>query len=245
MLLMVKHPEAWLSQVQAYQSRIMAQLPESRANRLSMKRDALQPDTLTDFALVRVVTGVVGLKLRDNRIFALETGDCWVGDIGQLVEWYQEGAVELDVWTWDEWSAHEVASLLTGFQDLLLDLMTYNTKVPPDPMPGFEFFKSGDVIIKEGEEADSVITLIQGRAKVMVGNQQVGVVKENEIIGLQAMLLKTERTASVIADGPCSAVRVAYDKFRSLIESRPELVISTMETMARHIDRANQQLTQG
>ncbi|MEJ2061667.1 MAG: cyclic nucleotide-binding domain-containing protein [Reinekea sp.] len=123
--------------------------------------------------------------------------------------------------------------VIHSFNDLLIKLFQHNTQIPPDPTPGFEFFQSGEVIIKEGEAADSVYTLVHGKAKVQVGGVQVGVAKENEILGLQAMLLHSNRTATVIADGPCSAVRVDYDKFRSLIETRSDLVFVTMETMAQ------------
>jgi hypothetical protein len=197
-----------------------------------------------NWAMVRVVSGLVGLKIETNRVLALEAGDCWLGYPGGLLNWYQEGAVEIEVWTWKGVSQNIIPNIIHGFSDLMLTLLNHNTQVPPDPMPGFEFFKSGDVIIQEGDIADSVYTLIQGRAKVTVKGTPVGEAKENEIIGLQAMLLKSTRTASVVAEGPCSAVKVTYDKFRSLIETRPELVISTLETMAQQIDRANQRMTE-
>lgn len=243
MLLLVKHPENWHHKAQTQQFFALKHFDAHEFERLVIKRGSLEDLPVESWALIRVVEGVVGLRLADNRVMALEAGDCWLGYPGGLVSWYQEGAVILDVWSWQGVSQPIIPNIIHGFSDLVLDLMSHNSQVPPDPMPGFEFFKSGEVIIQEGEEADSVYTLIQGKANVKVQSTQVGVAKENEIIGLQAMLLKSTRTASVIADGPCSAVKVTYDKFRSLIETRPELVISTLETMAQQIERANKQLT--
>ncbi len=243
MLVMVKHPENWINKAQTQQFFALKNFDAIKPERMTLKREQLVDMPVENWALVRVVEGVIGLKIEENRIFALEAGDCWLGYPGGLLQWYQEGAVQLDVWTWKGVSQHVIPGVIHRFSDLMLTLLNHNTQVPPDPMPGFEFFKSGDAIIKEGEPADSVYTLIQGRAKVTVQGKEVGVAKENEIIGMQAMLLKTTRTATVIADGPCSAVRVAYDKFRSLIETRPELVISTLETMAMQIERANQRMT--
>ncbi|WP_196159217.1 Crp/Fnr family transcriptional regulator [Reinekea sp. G2M2-21] len=244
MLLMVKHPESWIHKAQTQQFFALKNFDAGKSTRMVFKREELAETPAEDWALVRVVDGLIGLKMDDNRVMALESGDCWLGYPGGVMQWYQEGAVTLDVWTWKGVPQAVIPSVIHGFSDLVMSLLNHNTQVPPDPMPGFEFFKSGEEIIKEGESADSVYTLIQGKAKVTVQGKQVGVAKENEIIGLQAMLLKTTRTATVVADGPCSAVRVAYDKFRSLIETRPELVLSTMETMAQQIERANKRMTE-
>lgn len=243
MLLLVKHPENWQHKARTQQFFALKHFNADNFERIEMKRDAFEDLPVENWALIRVVEGVIGLRLAENRVLALEAGDCWLGYPGGLVSWYQEGAATIDVWTWQGVGQSIIPNIIHGFSDLLLDLMSHNSQVPPDPMPGFEFFKSGEVIIQEGEEANSVYTLIQGKANVKVGDTQVGVAKENEILGLQAMLLKSTRTASVIADGPCSAVKVSYEKFRSLIEARPELVISTLETMAQQIERANKQMT--
>jgi hypothetical protein len=241
---MVKHPENWLHRAQSQQFFALKNFDSVSPERFSLKREELADMPVENWAMVRVVSGLVGLKIETNRVLALEAGDCWLGYPGGLLNWYQEGAVEIEVWTWKGVSQNIIPNIIHGFSDLMLTLLNHNTQVPPDPMPGFEFFKSGDVIIQEGDIADSVYTLIQGRAKVTVKGTPVGEAKENEIIGLQAMLLKSTRTASVVAEGPCSAVKVTYDKFRSLIETRPELVISTLETMAQQIDRANQRMTE-
>ncbi|EAR07695.1 Crp/Fnr family transcriptional regulator [Reinekea blandensis] len=243
MLVMVKHPDGWVDQVLAQQQAAVSQFDEDSAERRYFKRGEFASGPQSDWALIQVVSGVIGLMQDGNRVLALEPGDCWLAYPGALFDWYQEGAVDVQFWTWSQFTVQQSLSVVHGFQDLILELLNYSTQVPPDPTPGFEFFKSGDVIIQEGDPADSVYTLIQGKAKVMIGGVTVGVAKEHEILGLQAMLLKTHRTASVIADGPCSAVKVTYDKFRSLIEARPELVLSTMETMAQQIERANQRLT--
>lgn len=244
MLVMVKHPENWMTQAREQQQISLKKVDGCNADVRLFKRGELESENVSDWALIRVRSGLVGLMQDGKRVLALEAGDCWLGHPGALFNWYQEGAIELDVWTWGQLSVTQVVATMHGFNDLLFQLVNHSAQMPPDPAPGFEFFKSGDVIIQEGDPADSVYTLIQGKAKVSIGGVAVGEVKEHEILGLQAMLLKTHRTASVIAEGPCSAVKVTYDKFRSLIEARPELVLSTMETMAQQIERANKRMTE-
>ncbi|WP_320821705.1 cyclic nucleotide-binding domain-containing protein [Reinekea sp.] len=243
MLVMVMHPDNWLHRAQRQQFLALQHFGKLASTVHTLQRDEIAEMPVENWAYIRVRSGVIGLELEDVRLLALESGDSWLGYPGGLMNWFQEGTVEIEVWSWQDVATQLIPAIIQGYSDLMLALINHNIKVVPDPMPGFEFFDSGDVIILEGDVADSVYTLIQGRAKVMVNDKQVGEAKENEILGLQAMLLKTTRTASVIADGPCSAVKVTYDKFRSLIESRPELVISTLETMALQMQRANQRMT--
>ncbi|WP_051208372.1 Crp/Fnr family transcriptional regulator [Saccharospirillum impatiens] len=244
MFTLVQHPDSWITHTQAHQvqslKRVSVQPDETR----SFSRGALSNADTSNWALVKPVEGVIGLSADGTRLFALESDDCWCGQVGEVLEWFQEGAVTLDIWYWSSLEASVVPHLIAGFNDAALRLALHNSQMPQDPAPGFEFFKSGDVIIREGEPADCVFTLIEGRARVMREGVQLGIAREGEILGLQAMLLHSTRTASVIAEGNCSAVRVDYDKFQHLIASRPELVLSTLETMAKHIERMNDRLLQ-
>lgn len=242
MFTLVKHPDNWLQKAQTHQINALRQLPAQPSERLTLNREALAHQDTSGWALVRATDGLLGVGVQGNRLVALEPGDCWLGHPGWVLNWYQEGAIALEVWHWPDVPTGFIPNLISGFNDCMLALLNYNAQMPQDPAPGFEFFKAGDAIIREGEPADCVYTLIQGRAKVLRDDVQLGIAREGEILGLQAMLLNSRRTATVIAEGNCSAVRVAYDKFQNLIASRPELVVSTLETMARQIERMNQRL---
>jgi len=244
MFTLVKHPDNWLTRAQTHQIRCLNELPSEPSESKTLSRDALANEDTLNWALVRPVEGLMGLAIDGNRLVAIEPGDAWLGHPGSRLNWFQEGAITIDIWHWSDVPEDYIPTLISGFHDSLLELLHYNAQLPQDPAPGFEFFRSGDVIIREGEVADCVYTLIQGRAKVVRDGTQLGVAREGEILGLQAMLLNSTRTATVVAEGNCSAVRVDYDRFQNLIASRPELVVSTLETMAKQIERMNQRLLQ-
>lgn len=244
MFTLVKHPDNWLTRAQRHQFRCLKEVPSQPGETKTLPRDAIAGEDTLNWALVRPVEGLLGVAVEGNRLIAVETGDCWLGHLGNTLHWFQEGAVTLEIWRWSDVPEAFIPSLISGFHDSLLELLHHNVQLPQDPAPGFEFFRSGQAIINEGEAADCVYTLIQGRAKVIRDGVQLGIAREGEILGLQAMLLHTTRTATVVAEGNCSAVRVEYDKFQNLITSRPELVVSTLETMAKQIERMNQRLLQ-
>lgn len=242
MFTLVKHPDDWLTRAREHQVRCLERLPDTPSETKTLPRDALAKEDTRNWALVRPTEGLMGVAIDGSRMVAVERGDAWVGHLGSRLNWFQEGAVTIDIWHWPDVPDDFIPPLISGFHDCLLELLHHNAQLPQDPAPGFEFFRPGDVIIQEGEQADCVYTLIQGRAKVVRDGTELGVAREGEILGLQAMLLKSARTATVVAESPCSAVRVDYDKFQALIASRPELVVSTLETMAQQIERMNQRL---
>lgn len=243
MLVLVKHPRDWIDRLRRDQQAALNSFILVKAQQLQLKAGELVQHWRPDWALLRVTKGVLELQINKHRLLVLEPGDFWPAHPGSVFNWQQEGAISLEVWPWQQDDLQANLALIGFFNNAIVALLLHNTQLPPDPMPGFEFFKAGEEIIREGEEADFVYTLIEGRAAVTVQGKPVGIAQENEILGLQAMLLKTTRTASVIAETPCSAVKVTYDKFQSLIETRPELVMATLETMARQIDRANKRMT--
>ncbi len=244
MFVISDYPESWQNRTQTKQFYTLQKFAGIQPQRITFDSFQLDEAPIEEWALIRVVSGELELKVESERILVLEPGDCWLAYAGSLYRWYQPAEVELDVWLWADHVAATNPQLVYEYSDLLLELLRFKQKAESiDPLPGFEFFKLGEEIIHQGDIADSVYTIIEGTAKVVIDGKTVGEAKENEILGLQAMLLKRNRTASVVANGHCCAVKVTYDKFLSLIKSRPELVMSTLETMALQIERANQRLT--
>lgn len=242
MILDTQLPENWLHRAQARQVFALNSLEGIASESYSLDEAELEAMPIEQWALIRVLSGSLSLFKESECQFALEAGDCWLAYPGGLFRWVQESPLELEVWRWPDMSAAKLPELIFGFSDLMLELANFNAGLTADPVPGFEFFNDAETIISQGDIADSVYTLIEGKAKVLVDGKVVGVAREGEILGLQAMLLKSHRTASVVADGHCTAVKVSYENFRSLIETRPDLVISTMETMAQQLSRTNERL---
>lgn len=108
---------------------------------------------------------------------------------------------------------------------------------------GFQTFKAGEVIIREGTESDTVYSIVEGHAEVFVNNIKVGEVLEDEIFGALSLLTHSPRTATVIADTRCLVMVVPRHQFETMIKTHPRICLSLMENMARQIVSLNKQVT--
>ena len=66
-------------------------------------------------------------------------------------------------------------------------LMCYFSRQDSEYLPDFRSYKKGDVIIEENTDGDEVFTLLNGSAKAMSNNEEVGEIKKDEIFGAIAI----------------------------------------------------------
>jgi len=233
----------WLIQYEDHKQNAVNALGDS-AQKLSYSDGAMQPHTFGNWFLLRVETGVLQLELDGSVLLVLEPGDCWLAQPHRPLAWHQNGPFSVEVWEHDSATKTMLLDLVQGFYDITVNVLNCLRRPIADPLADFKSYKDGEVIIQEGKQADSIYLLLQGKAIVMKNNKKIGTVNEDEIIGLQAMLLKQPRTASVIADGSGCVAEVHFDNFKQLIEAKPDLVMTTLESMANHLDRTNKRLTE-
>jgi len=210
---------------------------------MSFSNGTIQPHTFSNWFLLQVESGVLQLELDDNVLLVLEPGDCWLAQPHRPLSWRQEGPVSVDVWQHESASKSVLLDIVQGFYDVTVHILNSLRRPIVDPLANFKSYQDGEVIVQEGDKADCVFLLMQGKANVIKNNQKIGSINRDEIIGLQGMLMQQVRTASVIADGPCCAAQVNYENFMQLIEAKPGLVMASLETMANHLNRTTQRLT--
>jgi CRP-like cAMP-binding protein len=109
---------------------------------------------------------------------------------------------------------------------------------------GFQRVASGEVLIRQGDEADHVFVIIDGHAEAFVDAVKVGDVPKDEIFGAMALFTGEKRNATVITSEPSTIMRIPKDQFLSLAQSNPKIAGSLIESMARRIDLLNKQVIQ-
>lgn len=121
-------------------------------------------------------------------------------------------------------------------------LMCHFSRQDTEYLPEFREYKKDDIIIQEGTEGDEVFTLLNGTVKVTSNNEEVGEIKKDEIFGAIAALTHTKRTATIIATSDCDTLVANSENFRSILDTRPDIVQKLISDMARTIISSNERI---
>lgn len=142
----------------------------------------------------------------------------------------------------DKRRQHYWSHFLVCQNSLLINQLANISKEPRKTISGFQNYQPGDVIIKEGDEAEHVYTLISGEADVLANGVQVGEVSEDEVFGAMAVFTGEKRSATVIARSFCTIMAVPQNAFINLIEAQPKVAVNLIENLARRINAMNHQI---
>lgn len=132
--------------------------------------------------------------------------------------------------------------LLACQMSLYLTCLASLAKNPQDAHPDVRQFLNGQTMMKQGDLADEVCTLIEGHAEVFVDGVRVGQVLPGETFGAVAALTRSRRTATVVALGDCVVMGLRRDQVQRLIETRPNTALKLIQDMARVILDLNNQI---
>lgn len=128
---------------------------------------------------------------------------------------------------------------LSGF---FREALARETPGPVKPATGFLQFDEGDIIIRQGDQADCVYTMLEGSADALCDGVKVGEIKAEEMFGAMAVFTKQTRGATVRATSGCSVLAVRKDEFLGLVAHQPQVGLGLMEEMADKINHLNSQL---
>ena len=111
----------------------------------------------------------------------------------------------------------------------------------------FRVFEKGDVIVRQGEVADTIFIIVAGQVKVYIhddhdGNKEVIVstLGAGDFFGEIAMFDKEPRSANVAATERTHVQMLSFAAFQRVIEQSPDMgrrVMATLAARLRHADR--------
>jgi CRP/FNR family cyclic AMP-dependent transcriptional regulator len=142
----------------------------------------------------------------------------------------------------DKQRQYDWSLFLVCQNSLLMNQLASVSKKQRQTTPGFQNYQPGDVIIKEGDDAEHVYTLISGKIDVIADGIKLGEVGEDEVFGAMAVFTGEKRSATVIARTVCTIVTVPQNEFVNLIEAQPKAAVNLIENLARQITAMNQQI---
>jgi CRP-like cAMP-binding protein len=101
-------------------------------------------------------------------------------------------------------------------------------------------FARDDVLFRQGEAGDAAYLILSGAAEVSIdtpnGPLVVATIDAHEIVGEIAILCDVPRTATVRAKSELIALRIAKERFFTLIDEFPEMAVEMMRELARRLE---------
>lgn len=103
--------------------------------------------------------------------------------------------------------------------------------------------KAGDVLTSEGRSGHEFVVIVEGTAKVMIGDREIALLGPGDFFGEVALLDDGPRTASVVAESDLLAQVSSQREFSELIAGAPNLARKLLIGLARRLRAADMQLT--
>ncbi len=91
---------------------------------------------------------------------------------------------------------------------------------------------AGATVTAEGGPGDGFFVLASGEAEVTVGGERRATMKAGDYFGEIALLLGTDRTATVTATTDLRCYALTPWDFRTLVEGNPSIAWKVMQSMA-------------
>lgn len=103
-------------------------------------------------------------------------------------------------------------------------------------------FEAQETLIRQGEEGDCLYIVVEGEAKVMVGDEIINHIQAKSVIGEMAILSGEPRSASCVATTHLLALKIKRYDFWALMEERSEISLGIIKILVHNLSLANQML---
>jgi CRP/FNR family transcriptional regulator, cyclic AMP receptor protein len=96
-------------------------------------------------------------------------------------------------------------------------------------------FDAGSTITEEGKSGIGFFVIESGTATVTIGDREVRKLGAGDYFGEIALMAKSPRTATVVADTDLACQGLTAWDFRALVEANPSLSWKLLETLASRL----------
>jgi CRP-like cAMP-binding protein len=117
------------------------------------------------------------------------------------------------------------------------------------PRIAFERHRRGEVVFRQGEPAEDLWLLVEGRVKLtrITADQRetvLAVLGPGEVFGETCLLEGTPRAVTATAIGPATLARVTREDVDLIMAVHPDVVAQLMQLLARRLRNANELLSE-
>ena len=99
--------------------------------------------------------------------------------------------------------------------------------------------KAGEIIFKEGDEADQLFAIKSGEVAIQLGNRTLAELPANSIFGEMALIDDAPRSATAVAKTDVELVAISEKQFLFLVSQTPFFALKVMRVLARRLRATN------
>jgi CRP/FNR family cyclic AMP-dependent transcriptional regulator len=97
------------------------------------------------------------------------------------------------------------------------------------------FFKAGEVIFREGDNALELFVIKSGQVRIQIGNKTVTELAPDTIFGEMALIDDEPRSATAVAATDVELVPVSEKQFLFLVSQTPYFALKVMRVLAQRL----------
>ena len=109
-------------------------------------------------------------------------------------------------------------------------------------------FKADDVVIREGDKGEELFIVLEGRVRVLRGEERLTELGQGEHFGEMALIRAVPRSASVVSDGPCELLVIRRADFFNILRQEHEVAVKILwqflGSLADRLDQTSRELRQ-
>ena len=95
--------------------------------------------------------------------------------------------------------------------------------------------RAGDVIFREGQQANELFVIKSGHVRIQVGNRAIAELSTDNIFGEMALIDSEPRSATAIAITDVELVPISEKQFLFLVSQTPYFALKVMRTLAQRL----------
>ncbi len=102
-------------------------------------------------------------------------------------------------------------------------------------------FKDADVVFSQGEKSSHLFYIISGRFEIIANGKKISTLTPADIfLGEMSFLLNNKRSATVIARGDCTVIRISKENFINAIRQEPHYGVFLARLLAQRLDQLHE-----
>jgi CRP/FNR family cyclic AMP-dependent transcriptional regulator len=99
--------------------------------------------------------------------------------------------------------------------------------------------KAGEIIFKEGDEANQLFAIKSGEVAIQLGNRTLAELPANSIFGEMALIDDAPRSATAVAKTDVELVAISEKQFLFLVSQTQFFALKVMRVLARRLRATN------